>query len=105
MQRSQHPLAFVSAAEPDLPRLPPMRLAPRAKDSRVRANLWREPTSPTRGRMRQEAGGAPAAANPGSIKMQSHRDVNVLFGLTLAMLFAIGLVLLVIAVRSYWLIA
>jgi hypothetical protein len=55
--------------------------------------------------MRQEAGGAPAAANPGSIKMQSHRDVNVLFGLTLAMLFAIGLVLLVIAVRSYWLIA
>ena len=37
--------------------------------------------------------------------MQSHRDVNVLFGLTLAMLFAIGLVLLVIAVRSYWLIA
>jgi hypothetical protein len=44
-------------------------------------------------------------ANPGSMKMQSHRDVNALFGLTLAMLFAIGLVLLVIAVRSYWLIA
>jgi hypothetical protein len=39
------------------------------------------------------------------MKMQSHRDVNALFGLTLAMLFAIGLVLLVIAVRSYWLIA
>ena len=40
-----------------LARIPPrpgMRLAPRAKDSRVRANLWREPTSPARGRMRQE---------------------------------------------------